>query len=70
MSSTASTLTAIWPMSSVGKKPLGISIASTMVAASVPAATMSTRKRRTRHQSRTRSYVCSIHWKKRSNHAV
>ncbi len=51
MSSTASTFTEIWPMSSVGKKPLGMNHASASVATSVPTATASTIGRWPRHQS-------------------
>ena len=45
MSSTASAFTESWPMSSVGKKPLGMNTTSAMVMTSVANATRTTENR-------------------------
>ncbi len=55
ISSTASTFTEIWPMSSVGKKPLGMNHASAPVAIRVATATARTTGRCASAQSSPRS---------------
>jgi hypothetical protein len=55
MSSTASAFTEIWPMSSVGKKPLGMKMTSATVATSVPNAASTTDRRWRRTTSSPRS---------------
>ena len=45
VSSDASTITRIWPMSSSGKKPFGMVEYSTPVSTKVPSASISTTKR-------------------------
>jgi hypothetical protein len=67
VSSAASVLTVIWPMSSSGKKPLGMAMNRTTVATKVSSATTSTVRRCASAMSRLRVYQRSMATKARSN---
>ena len=59
MSSAASVVTEIWPMSSSGKKPLGTQMYMAIVTTNVPNATHNTWRGWRKHQSKLVSYLLS-----------